>query len=237
MKFTSRQIDLGVLGGMGPLATHYFMGEILRAVVDRRRPQRDQDYPNIIVRYACHLPDRTAVLESDPAPFAKALKEEIALLAGLGCRRMVVPCITAHPFLAGLAAKFGVMDIPQIVSAHLAREFPGSRLGVLATRGARGAGVAGMFSSGAGPALVLPPDEEEALMAFVYRDAKTGRANGEGPKLFELAERLRRRGCDLVIAGCTEVEMCLAGKTRAVNGFVFPLRIVADTFVAEWARK
>src|SRR5664280_1458515 len=96
MKTSSSNFALGILGGMGPQATHYFTGEILKAFEEFRCPSHDQDYPDIVVRYACYLPDRTTSIQNDLLSFSRPFKRELQILKDLGCRKIVVPCISAH---------------------------------------------------------------------------------------------------------------------------------------------
>ncbi|OFZ79388.1 MAG: hypothetical protein A2583_02840 [Bdellovibrionales bacterium RIFOXYD1_FULL_53_11] len=228
------QSDLGVLGGMGPRATHYFVEELLRAVEELCQPMRDQDYPNVFVRYACYLPDRTSAIETDLRPLARALRKEVQILKKLGCRRVVIPCVSAHVALERHLSGCPVVNILEAVATYLHLNRPGSSVGVLATRGSRLSGIVEKFTSGDQKVAVLSPDKEDQLMAFIYQRAKTAQSHGDASELVSLANSLRDQGCDLIIAGCTEVEMCLARLNRLEMEFVFPLQIVAKAIVLDW---
>jgi aspartate/glutamate racemase len=71
-------------------------------------------------------------------------------------------------------------------------------------------------------------------MDFIYYEAKTWTRGANVAPLLELASILRDRGADVVIAGCTEVEMCLAKSGEDRPGFIFPLRVVAEHCVGLW---
>src|SRR6185312_10175271 len=169
--YRREHIDLGVLGGMGPQATQYFVEELLRSVEVRQKPRHDQEYPNVLVRFACYLPDRTTALERNLEPFAEAFIREANALLDLGCPKIVVPCITAHSVIQPRMAHLPVVDLPRVVAAHLRNTRPGARVGVLATRGTRLAGVIDKFVDEGQEVVVLPVQEEKELMAVIYEKA------------------------------------------------------------------
>jgi aspartate racemase len=228
--------DLGILGGMGPQATHYFTDELLTAIEARHRPRRDQDYPSIFVRYACHLPDRTSALLTDREPLVRAIVREAEILVELGCSQILMPCITAHALLDSELSGFPFIDVRKVVATHIASSFARATVGILATRGARLSGVNKLLPN-AQKAVLLEDREEEKLMHFIYGEAKTAGGGKDISTLRDLANRLRQRGGDVIIAGCTEVEMCLARDVTEEDGFLFPLRTAARFFAAAWSRK
>jgi len=238
MSYPKDQVDLGVLGGMGPQATHYFVGELLRAVEDRHQPSCDQDYPNIIVRYACHLPDRTGSYERDDlGSFVAALTRELEILIELGCPQIIIPCITAFMVARPNISQFPIIDIPLLVSDRMTQLYTGARFGVMATTGARLSGVVDRFGGGSLNIESLTTQEEQMLMSFVYSKAKTWQGRHDIAALVDISERLYKRGCDFIIAGCTEVEMCLAQFAHDDSRYIFPLRLAAENFSRELAKR
>jgi aspartate racemase len=229
--------DLGILGGMGPQATHYFTDELLTAIEARHRPRRDQDYPNIFVRYACHIPDRTSALLTDRGPLVRAITREAEILIELGCPTLLMTCITAHALLDAELAGFPFLDVRKVVATHLANCFPNATVGILATRGARISGAAAKMVPATHKAVSLEVPDEETLMNFIYREAKTWGGGKDISPLKDLAAKLRQRGADVIIAGCTELEMCLARYATEQEDFVFPLRTAAEFFAATWSSK
>lgn len=93
--------SVGVLGGMGPLATMEFLERILAPF----RGLPDRKYPRIVVDFQTQLPSRTrfAVTGSDsPAP---GLLVALDGLVSLGCSPIVVPCNSADSVLFSVGAK------------------------------------------------------------------------------------------------------------------------------------
>ena len=86
---------VGVLGGVGPLAT----SRLLRRVIELTDASADQAHANLLVLDHAAIPDRTAYLlgssAENPAP---VLAADAALLERAGCDAIVIPCNTSHVF-------------------------------------------------------------------------------------------------------------------------------------------
>lgn len=86
---------LGVLGGMGPLATADFLKELALAAPARC----DQEHPKMILIEQPQTPDRTLYLlgkGDSPEPF---LREGLQRLSKMGADYIAVPCNTSHYFI------------------------------------------------------------------------------------------------------------------------------------------
>src|SRR5919202_5965526 len=130
---------IGVLGGMGPLATFDFCIKL----VDETGAERDQDHIPLLVHSVPQIPDRIAgMLGTGPSPLP-ALRAGMRTLlqAGAGC--LAMPCNTAHYWHETLAGEASVpfLHIADAASA-VAREAaePGDALGLIATTGTLRAG-------------------------------------------------------------------------------------------------
>ena len=87
---------LGVLGGLGPMASAYFY-EMITA---HTKAQRDQDHIDIILSSRASTPDRTDFIlgRSTDSPLP-AMIEDAKALEAFGARAIVIPCNTAHYFI------------------------------------------------------------------------------------------------------------------------------------------
>lgn len=231
---TKTQAALGVLGGMGPRATHYFTEELLSAIESQHHPKKDQDYPTFYVSYACHVPDRTSILTSNCQHLLDAVSREAQFLVETGCSKILMPCISAHALLDSGLSQFPFLDVRKVTAAHVANRFPKAILGVLATRGARLSGAIRKLLPSAQHSEFLNDQEEEMLMSFIYQNAKTWIRGKDISAVKGLVGKLRQRGCDLIIAGCTEVEFCLARYAPQEHDLIFPLRITAQFYATTW---
>ena len=91
---------LGIIGGVGPLAT-MFIGEM---IVRRTEAEKDQDHVNMVITNNTNIPDRTAFIlgESDDDPVPVIISDANRLHAA-GADILAIPCNTAHSFFNQIA--------------------------------------------------------------------------------------------------------------------------------------
>ena len=199
---------LGVLGGVGPLATAYFM----ECVIKKTPATCDQDNIPMIVFNDPQIPDRTAYIldASQPDPLPE-LERVVTWLEQAGADYIAIPCNTAHYFYDALVsiAHVPVLNIMHETARHI-RETAGahSKVGLLATDGTIASGVFQQYLSAAGLDIVAPEadDQRDIIMPLIYDRVKRNLPYDAAPML-DVAERLRDRGCDKVIVGCTELSV------------------------------
>ena len=86
---------VGVIGGVGPMATVYYM----QRVIEMTKAGCDQEHINMLVFNDCDIPDRTAfITEKSPDNPLPVMVEDAKRLEAAGCEFVVIPCNTAHYF-------------------------------------------------------------------------------------------------------------------------------------------
>lgn len=206
---TSR-FPVGVIGGVGPQATAYFLDMVVRLT----DAARDQDHLDMVVLNHAAIPDRTAFIlgesDEDPGP---VMAEDARLLAAFGVELLVLPCNTAHHFTAEIEAAVDVplLNIVGETVAEVVRRVPGpATVGVLATSGTVRAGVYQRAAEAAGAACLVPDDAGQAtLMRIIYEQVKAGRPV-DLAALGDVVRGLRGRGAQAVVLGCTELSVVAA---------------------------
>lgn len=196
---------LGVLGGMGPMATVDFM----RKLVEATPATRDQDHVPTLVCSASLIPDRTAAIlgyGADPLP---AMLEALHRLEAAGATRIAIPCNTAHNWHPALQAATAVpiLHIVDAVAAALVRKGVRSgRIGLLATDGTIRASVyrrlerQGLICQG-------PIDQDAVMRAIAL--VKAGQAAAAGSILRSAADSLLDLDCQQIVLACTEIPVAL----------------------------
>jgi aspartate racemase len=199
---------LGILGGMGPMATVDFMGKVIR----NTPASCDQDHIQMVVCSATNVPDRTAAILGqgcDPFP---AMVNALHRLERSGATCVAIPCNTAHHWYGALQAEASIpiIHIVDAVADFLAERRMDAPIGVLATDGTVHAGVYQKRLAERGYTSVVPDAETQAEVMRAIRLVKAGHVGQAASILRRVAETLVARGCLNVAMACTEIPVALA---------------------------
>lgn len=212
---------IGILGGMGPLAT----ADLFRKIVENTAADSDNHHIRVFIDSNSRIPDRTAaILDGGPDPVPEMLSA-LRNLEACGADCIVMPCNTAHYFLPRLqpCTHLPILNMPAITARSCARRFPGGTGAILATRGTLASGVYRRAMQEAGASFLEPDDGQQAiLMHLIYDDVKASRPLlPDEPLWQDLLQGLRRRGADYFILGCTELPI-LAASLPEEGPFIDP---------------
>lgn len=198
---------LGILGGMGPLATARFYSRL----VERSSAKRDQDHPRVVVWSDPLIPDRTEFLigtGEDPTPMLIA---GATALKNAGADLVVMPCNTAAVFRTEIehGAEIPVFDWVGAAAAAVAARTVNS-VGLLATTGTVASGVYQAEFGRRSVETVVPSDRaQERLMEAIYGPAgvKTvSSVSSEAIRLFEsVVDDVLSVGAESILLACTEL--------------------------------
>lgn len=207
---------VGVMGGLGPMATALFC-----AMVTRLTPaERDQDHLDMIVLSHASTPDRTAHIidptAADPSPVMAA---DAARLEALGVDFIVMACNTGHWFMESVeqvvaVPVLSIVDATVQAAVQRATDHTGTgehsgpgerpRIGVLGTDGTRTVGVYTRALEAAGAVPVYPDEAgQQRLMHLIYDQVKAGRPS-DAALLAQVVDPLAEQ-VDAIILGCTEL--------------------------------
>ena len=198
---------VGIIGGLGPMATVYFY----ELVLSLTEAKRDQDHVNMVILNHASIPDRTAYIcgrsADSPLPYMIA---DAKRLQTAGANFIVIPCNTAHYFFDEIenSVSIPVLNIvTETVGAAKRRYKNIRRVGVLATDGTVQTRTYELACEKAGLECVVPDEDVQAeLMDFIYGDIKAGKPVDKN-KLEGFFEHLRSKGCGCIILGCTELSV------------------------------
>lgn len=197
--------SLGVIGGVGPLSTAYFM-EVL---INKTDAVLDQEHIDMVVLNHCEIPDRTAFIldhtKENPVPF---MKEDAIKLQNLGCSVIATPCNTAHYFYDELQAAVTIPILNMIEeTAIVLKKANVKRAGIMATNGTIATKLfqAALIKQGIEP-VVPNPQNQQFVMDIIYDSIKAGLAI-DLDKFKSVVNELRLHDCDKVILGCTELSI------------------------------
>ena len=212
---------LGILGGMGPLAT----ADLFRKIVALTPASCDNDHIRVIIDSNARIPDRTAAIlhgGADPVPeMLSALRN----LEACGADCIIMPCNTAHYFLPALQRETEIpfLSVLEVTAAACAAQYPGKTAAILATDGTIRTGLYDRALEAHGiPYLHPDPAEQATVMHLIYEVVKASRpVQPEKDRWAALLSSLRSRGADYFILGCTELPV-LADTLAAEGPFLDP---------------
>jgi aspartate racemase len=95
---------IGILGGMGPLAT----ADLYRKIILHTKADKDQDHVHAIIDGNTNIPDRTAyIMGKGENPLPEMIKSA-RTLERAGVDFIIMPCNTAHHFFDQLAKSVNI---------------------------------------------------------------------------------------------------------------------------------
>ena len=200
---------IGVLGGMGPLATADFFSKVIAAT----GAERDECHVPLLIQSDPRVPSRpAAILSGGESPLPALLAGRDRLIAA-GAIALAMPCNTAHFWIAelrdGCAVPF--LSIVDASCGEAAAQLgPGSCIGLIAT----GATLAThlfddrLQADGFRPILPDVVDMEARVLPAIEL-VKAGRPREGGPLIEQAVQALLHRGATRVILACTETPLAL----------------------------
>ncbi len=218
--FTDRPRDrtVGVVGGMGPLATVDFFGLLVRMTP----ADKDWNHLHIIVDNNPRIPSRTRAIlfdEESPVPY---LVDGARRLEAMGAHILVVPCNSASHFLAPVRAAVEVPVLDPVgataealtrdaVSQPEPRHPPEPRERSAQRPLVLGGMVTHRFElyakalAGSPIAPLRPTDDEQTEVAALIEALKQGDTSAAiVARTLDVIAAGTRRGADGAILGCTE---------------------------------
>ncbi len=218
-------MTLGVIGGLGPMATVHFM-ELITQMTDA---DRDQDHLDMIVYRHPSIPDRTAYIlgESDEDPYPPMLYAG-QKLTGAGAECLCIPCMTAHYFYDKLTEALPVPIIHGIRETAAEAAANGViKVGLMATTGTARSGIFQTEMTKAGIDTILPDEfHQQEVMSVIYDNVKAG-LPADMEKFEDAAGSLRRSGAQVLILGCTELSV-VKKEEEIGPGYLDALEVLAQ---------
>ena len=220
---------LGIIGGMGPMASALFY-DMISSKTDA---SCDQENLDLILLSHAGMPDRTgAILSKDEVQIEAVRSKLLAdamFLQNAGCTAIAVTCNTAHYFVNMIEDE---LDIPFI---HLIREtaeavaskFCAKKVAVLATDGTIETRLYQDELSKRGVIAFTPKAEVQALvMHEIYDCIKSGKPADE--EIWQkIEEYVKAEGCEAAVLACTELSV--VRKELSLGSFYFdPMDIMAE---------
>ena len=223
---------LGVIGGLGPMATAYFM----MLVTDMTKASKDQEHIKSVVLMRPETPDRTGFIlgnsNENPLPSLIKMEDDVCLL---GAKVLAMPCITAHYFqkelIENLKTKDDVVLIDGITqTAIYLKENNITSCGIMATDGTINSKLFQNKFNEFGIKSITPNENDQKMvMSFIYDNVKAGKSVDVN-EFNKVAKHLKDEGAQVILLGCTELSM-IKKDNKLCSGVLDVLEVLAQKAV------
>ena len=183
---------IGIIGGMGPLATI----DLYEKITFNTKAEKDQDHIHIIIDSYPQIEDRTAyILYGGKNPKDKLI-ESAKRLENAGADALIMPCNTAHFFAKDIEKEVSIplIHIVKSTAEAIKNKYPKANkvyANILKDYGYH----------------IIELDErlENDIMDCIYKGVKAGKTEEYVPLFQKCVDKVTDMGADVLIAGCTEI--------------------------------
>lgn len=194
---------LGVIGGMGPLATVNFY----ERVVLNTLAKCDNEHIDMVVLSHASMPDRTkCIIENKGGEFLEVIKKDFKILEDIGVEAVAIPCNTSHYFFNEFKKFTGLRIINMIEETILEVKKRGiEKVAVFGTLGTLNSKVYEKYANQHGLLVKeVSPEDKQAVMDIIYDIKETNCLDGR--RFVDILSRY----CDdetVGIIACTELSL------------------------------
>lgn len=194
---------LGVIGGMGPLATVSFY----ERVVLNTAAKCDNEHIDMVVLSHASMPDRTkCIIENRGGEFLEVIKKDFKILEDIGVEAVAIPCNTSHYFFDEFKKFTGLRIINMIEETILEVKKRGiEKVAVFGTLGTLNSKVYEKYANQHGLLVKeVSPEDKQAVMDIIYDIKETNCLDGR--RFVDILSRY----CDdetVGIIACTELSL------------------------------
>lgn len=194
---------IGVLGGLGPLATAIF----LERVINLTDSDNDQNNVDMIILNHSSVPDRTDFLLNrsceNPIPY---LINDANMLENLGVKYIALPCNTAHAFYDEISSNIGIELINMVsdtINECVNKNY--KKVGLMGTRGTINSKIYDKYNDNLD--ILIPNNEiQNKIDEFIFGKVKKN-INVDYDEFNDVLNYFYENDCDGIILGCTELSV------------------------------
>ncbi|MFA5635855.1 MAG: amino acid racemase [Anaerovoracaceae bacterium] len=227
---------LGILGGMGPLATQLFY----RMIIDCTDANLDQEHLDMIIFNHASLIDRTqAILSGHTEELYETLLEDAKRMEDSGITSIAIPCNTSHLFVDRMQQELSIPIINMIretvkVVATSPKDI--QTVAILATDGTVRSGLYQQACIDAGIQPVVPSQSSQKLvMKIIYDGVKNGGVIDYND-FIRIEGELASKGCQGAILACTELS-CFKEQFNLPGFYIDAMEILAIRSIESCGKK
>jgi aspartate racemase len=217
---------IGIIGGMGPLATVH----LYERIVLRTKAVRDQDHIRVLIDSNTNIPDRTKAIISDGEDPTIELIKSAKILENSGADFLIMPCNTAHYFINTIqeAVNIPFVNMVEETVKYTEKKFgKDTVVGILATDGTIKSKIYENYYTNLGIKTVVPDKTQADVMKFIYDVIKKGNYNEGTSLMFSAVEELKEMGATSFLLGCTELSSAQY-LYKFEGNFINPIEVLTE---------
>ncbi len=204
---------IGVLGGMGPLATVDFMQKVIEATP----AEHDQDHVPLIVYSVPQIPDRVGAASAGTNEPLPAMLTGIRTLEQAGVEAIAIACNTAHAWYDQLAASTKVRVIHMAQAVIDAASQHTRPVALMATVGTLQAGIYQRYFEKAGWQALVPQAPDQDMIVDAIAAVKRGEIERARASFDVAAASLLASGAGQLLLACTELPVAAKGSIHEAS--------------------
>lgn len=214
MKKATTKSIIGILGGMGPQASAHLLDLIIGLSIREFGAKNDDDFPEILLD-SVSVPNFISSLDNRKVSL-EILKERVIFLNKIKPSCLAIACNTAHILLADLqsVSKAPFISLIDEVTNSVAKAKL-RKVGILGTPVTIKSELYQRALQKLGIEFIKPSEIELRILEGIIRKVIAGLANRKDKALLlVIANRLRKRGAQGIILGCTELPLIFPKKQK-----------------------
>ena len=195
---------LGILGGMGPLAT----ADLFKKIIMLTEAECDQDHIHVIIDSNTQIPDRTAFLAATGKDPTAYLIESAQMLEKAGAECLIMPCNTAHYFYDEIIKNINIpfLSMLEETAKELKQDYTNAEnVGLLATIGTAKTGIYTKILSKYNINVIKPDQHHQQFITELIYNIKKGIYDFDLSNFRKTLDIMKKNNSEVFILGCTEI--------------------------------
>src|SRR3989339_1084335 len=209
---------IGILGGMGPVASANMYNKIICQAQKQFGAVQDIDYPPIIL-YSIALEGFNETGIKDFIKVEKQLVAGVKSLEDCGAEIIVIACNTVHYFYNQMQAACSVPIVNMVAeTAKYVSESPYKKIGLISSETTNAKDIYGeAFKQYPDKQIIKLPVKEQKLINEIIISVMSS-SNPDKIKInsLQILEKLKSLGAEAVLIGCTELSVAFSQQNPAL---------------------
>lgn len=217
-------MKIGIIGGLGPLATVKFM-EMLNNRIDNNKEIE------LVVINDPTTPDRTSyILDNTKDNPINSILEMVKKLENFKCDLLVMPCNTASYFYKEIINNTNILFINIVEeTVKYLKNNNVNKVGLLATEGTIKSGIYKELLDNYNIDLIIPNINEQKIISSIIYDGIKSNKKINLNDFNKVINHLKELGSEKIILGCTELSALKEIYHIKDNNLIDAMKILADS--------